>query len=61
MNQIVDTATQIVNGKMVVKLEGSYPIDYNNNMSVPTKYIVINNDGTVETSTEDFDAGFLLL
>lgn len=64
MERITAAATQIVNGKMVVKIEGSYPTNYNtgdNYMMMPTKYIVINNDGTVETTTEDFDGGSYLL
>lgn len=61
MEQITQATTQIVNGKVVIKLEGRYPYNNNKGMFQPTKYIVINNDGGVEISTEDLDGGYFLL
>lgn len=53
MKQITSATTQIVNGKMVVKLEGDLWSDEYNTDGWGYKYIVLNNDGTLETRTED--------
>lgn len=65
MEIITAAHTQIVNGKLIVKLEGIYPQtdnNYNfNNLLSPIKYMVISNNGIVETSTEDLDDGYFLI
>lgn len=57
MKQINSAATQVVNGKMVVKLEGDlWSEEYGTN-GWGYKYIVLDSDGTVKTRTDDLMNG----
>ena len=67
MEEISHATTQIVNGRLIIKLQGMFPVNYDGDWYSgyrfydPTKYIVINNDGSIEISTEDLDGGYLLI
>ncbi len=55
MQQISTVSTQIVDGKMVIVLEGSSTLGEGTSVSyqILSKYIVLNADGTVKMSTDD--------